>query len=356
MAIAETLAAPPEADNPITPKRRLASLDALRGIAAYYVLIYHYTFHYAAIVPPGHPPGLWISLESGPLGVLLFFMISGFVISLTLEKTERPLDFVVSRFSRLYPTFWACLLITFVVLKCVPLPHLQFSITDLLVNFTMVPGLLLRPPVDGAYWTLQVELIFYVLMFTLYCAKQFRNMQAAVLIGLLVAILNAILTLRGHRLPALVRVLLIVDFLPYFALGIATYRWRYFGIRKLDWAVVCASFTALVLSRSWQDALIALVILVLFAAAVFEWLPFLTAKPLLFLGSISYPLYLLHQYIGFCIMKVGYAHGLGPNANVVVAIASATVLATAVSLIVERPALRWLRASYLNRKHAATAN
>jgi peptidoglycan/LPS O-acetylase OafA/YrhL len=55
------------------------------------------------------------SVPWGYLGVNLFFVISGFVIFMTLDRTLVPLDFVISRTSRLFPAYWAAIIITMVI-------------------------------------------------------------------------------------------------------------------------------------------------------------------------------------------------------------------------------------------------
>jgi peptidoglycan/LPS O-acetylase OafA/YrhL len=74
-------------------KHRFAELDALRGIAALMVVLYHYTTKYQELY--GHTGATLIDLRAGRNGVQLFFAISGFVIFMTLERTKKPLDFIV---------------------------------------------------------------------------------------------------------------------------------------------------------------------------------------------------------------------------------------------------------------------
>src|SRR5690606_6778553 len=86
---------------------RLGELDALRGLAALAVVAFHYTTSYAQQV--GHLQPLGFGFTPGNYGVHLFFLISGYVIFMTLEHTRDGMDFVVSRFSRLYPAYWFCI-------------------------------------------------------------------------------------------------------------------------------------------------------------------------------------------------------------------------------------------------------
>jgi len=62
---------------------RLRGLDSLRGMAALAVVLYHYTFGYTQVVGR-HMPGLDLIATDGHFGIYLFFIISGFVIFMTL--------------------------------------------------------------------------------------------------------------------------------------------------------------------------------------------------------------------------------------------------------------------------------
>src|SRR5437867_8608517 len=66
---------------------RIAELDGLRGIAALSVLLFHYTSKFGELYGHQNPPPLEFGY-GGTLGVQLFFMISGFVIMATLDRTE----------------------------------------------------------------------------------------------------------------------------------------------------------------------------------------------------------------------------------------------------------------------------
>src|SRR5262249_50776621 len=111
-----------------------------------------------------HLPKPTLSLSRGFFGVHLFFVISGFVIVLTLKKTSHISHFIRKRFFRLYPAYWVALVITFVLVRFFPLPDRVRSFHELLVNFTMIQHWLDVKHIDGVYWTLSLELAFYVWM------------------------------------------------------------------------------------------------------------------------------------------------------------------------------------------------
>jgi peptidoglycan/LPS O-acetylase OafA/YrhL len=176
-------------------KPRVEWVDAARGMAAFVVLILHF-FHVALIATApqwlGHPLSAeqvdtlgdtlaisqianlsfvkamswWIigCWDLGKIGVLLFFMISGFVIpfSLMVPRQKPLLSFLVSRFFRLYPIYWISLLA--MVGLAFPLIGRSFpSLFEIVANISMLQEFLRVPHINGVAWTLSIELIFYAL-------------------------------------------------------------------------------------------------------------------------------------------------------------------------------------------------
>ncbi len=140
----------------LAKKKRFLGLDVLRGLAAMSVLMYHYTYIYG--IKFGYHDQLLFKVPLGRIGVQVFFMISGYVIFMTLQRTQRGLDFAISRFSRLYPAYWAAMLITTMVVYLSGIPQLQVPIKDFFGNLAMLP--IGFEFVDTVYWTLVVELFF----------------------------------------------------------------------------------------------------------------------------------------------------------------------------------------------------
>lgn len=141
----------------LTPQsKRLTEIDSLRGIAALWVVTFHFSFgvhHFWMTAYPSRP--VQISPFSGNLegllGVDLFFMISGFVIFMTLERTTSVLDFVVSRFSRLFPAYWVCLLLTTATIMMIPVPNQSITIQQVIAGSTMFNAFIGFDPVEGVY-------------------------------------------------------------------------------------------------------------------------------------------------------------------------------------------------------------
>ena len=112
---------------------RIVELDAIRGIAALMVVLYHYTTWYVQSVGFSSTAPLF-EFWQGRLGVYLFFIVSGFVIFLTLEKCDNIKSFIVSRVARLYPAYWVCVIITFSLLYLTPILGREVSVYQLLIT------------------------------------------------------------------------------------------------------------------------------------------------------------------------------------------------------------------------------
>jgi peptidoglycan/LPS O-acetylase OafA/YrhL len=91
---------------------------------------------------------------------------------------------------------------------------------------------------------------------------------------------------------------------------------------------------------------------VVFSLAVYDRLPMLRWKPVVALGAISYPLYLLHQNIGYIVMGVLHEAAKVPaDVAILIAIVVVLALATVVSFAIERPSMHALRRFYLRKTH-----
>ena len=104
------------------PDARVRELDVLRGLAAAAVVLFHYTVRYGALY--GYPAPPIVRVPTGFYGVEVFFCISGFVIFMTLDRTRRPMDFVVSRVSRLWPAYIVAIAVTFAVVRGFVMNHM----------------------------------------------------------------------------------------------------------------------------------------------------------------------------------------------------------------------------------------
>jgi peptidoglycan/LPS O-acetylase OafA/YrhL len=125
-------------------------------------------------------------LEFGWLGVQLFFMISGFVIFWSaLGRTAG--EFLASRVSRLYPSYWVCLAITASILICT---GAALSARQIVGNFLMLSQVFRVGNIDPVYWTLYVEQKFYAFVLALLLLQQSSRAERWLAGWLAVAVLD----------------------------------------------------------------------------------------------------------------------------------------------------------------------
>lgn len=330
---------------------RLGELDALRGIAAFGVVIHHYLSRYADLY--GHSSAFPWRFDGGRLGVHLFFMVSGFVILMTLERTRTASDFVVSRAARLYPAYWFAVLLTGSVLLLAPLPDTRLGLDGLLINLTMFQRAFATANVDEVYWTLSVELAFYFIMLTLWKLGALKNivaLAAAWLTGEALWCLGVDLGWLGVVGSAL-KAPFLWNFAHLFVAGMLFHRLHQ-GERGWHLHALLAGCLALQGTIGWETFPAALLFYAVFYLVAYDRLRALAVRPLLFLGTISYSLYLLHQNLGFEVIRAGYALGVHPALSVAVATVLAIVLATVATYAVERPALAAIRGWWKRRSQA----
>jgi peptidoglycan/LPS O-acetylase OafA/YrhL len=284
---------------------RIAWIDGLRGIAIAAVLLFHAYVRWPEAVPFGnHFSGRWW-VAYGWLGVQLFFMISGFVIALTLERCDGVGDFLRRRWLRLFP---AMAIATAFVFCTAPLFPERPAGTPVWID--TLPGLLFIEPdwiswatgtpqgvLEGSFWSLFVEAKFYVIASIAYYAAGRRGMLA-VLVGLFALSVVADLSpsLEGLRKAADITS---ARYFAWFASGAVFYAYSRSGRRADALAALLLGALAAATQRGHQlyPGLFAMAAMGLFAGTVcFPALQrAISARVLVLLGFISYPLYLIHE-------------------------------------------------------------
>jgi peptidoglycan/LPS O-acetylase OafA/YrhL len=330
---------------------RVMELDVLRGFAAVAVMLYHYTVRLTQLYPSLPPAAA--RLPCGFFGVEFFFCISGFVIFMTLDRTRRPMDFVVSRVARLWPAYLAAMTVTFCAVRLIGLPGREVSALHALANVTMLGELLHVPLIDPAYWSLQVELIFYCWMLLAFTLGVLPRARLLLSLSLVPPMVYAAARALFHREPSyLAGVLLMVEHVPYFAIGMAAYRIRKAGstahIRQSsgELLIMAAATVVAAVCLSPAKGVVAAFSAAVFYAVATGRLRWIARGPLVFLGTISYTLYLIHQNIGYIVIRTAAKLGIGTNAGIGLAIGLAIALAAAITFTIERPARNWIRARY----------
>lgn len=327
---------------------RVREIDALRGLAALAVMAYHYTASFLIT----HSGPLLTEFRYGSQCVWLFFAISGFVILMTAERTERVVDFAVGRFGRLYPAYWVAVIFSFLLIRYSGGLTIGRSNSRLhaLANLTMFQELFGIPDVDGSFWSLWVELTFYLLVGCLIAGRQLQRL-GWILLALVLVQAIIVLSESIRSLPmaaAAIRFFPVLKFSEYFCLGV----WSYKLSRRWDWHFIPVFLCLLGCAAAKQQFIAFLIISGLFLGAAHGRMPWLANRVFLYLGTISYSLYLLHQNLGQVVIRWLEMRGVNPNVAVIAAMAVSIGAATAVWFLVERPANDAIRSWWKRRKPA----
>lgn len=175
----------------ITVSRRFDHIDSIRAIAAIFVLWQHVSEVFCKITLSGNWAFAIADFSNfGRIGVVLFFIVSGFVIPSSLygDITAGIKRFLIRRFFRLYPAFW--LSIPLSILTMWTIWDKPITLLHVLANATMVPGMLKAPLISGLYWTLQTELLFYLLCVLLFRFDKLKNPTSIAVIAILLFAYN----------------------------------------------------------------------------------------------------------------------------------------------------------------------
>lgn len=172
----------------------MAHIDSIRGVAALMVAFLHFGEGFSPLLQSGLPGeflyAVITQLDFGKAGVLAFFAISGFVICPSLKGTRRQgsRKFLISRFFRLYPAFWTSILL-FLLIHSLWIGKIEDT-RQILGNITMLYSLFNVEPLQGLYWTLEVELVFYFLCLALFLLGCLHRPLMLFLVGLILMLLS----------------------------------------------------------------------------------------------------------------------------------------------------------------------
>lgn len=286
---------------------RLGYLDALRGLAALWVLL----AHTANIPYPILQLPSWLSLfvNSGSMGVELFFVVSAFSLCYAMPRHEqdaRPLlGFAIRRFFRIAPLFYAILAVTLIWNPW----HEQFGWKHILANVLFLfnfPEGRVQWSIVPAGWTIGIEMPFYLLFPLVY--RYTKGLAPAVLAFLLAVCIAEVTRMAANEWavngPEYMRFSLLGK-LPIFAAGIVTFYllpkldglayaarlgWVCLGSVPFLFFAISLGQTAMMDAYHWRGIMFSLLVIGLALAP----LRIVVNTTTQFLGKISYSIYLLH--------------------------------------------------------------
>lgn len=341
------------------PSGRLRELDLLRFVAASAVMLHHFTGVPAPEWPGGNArkvfPALGHVTRFGFLGVELFFLISGFVILMSAWD-RRVGDFAVSRLVRLFPAYWVSVVLSLgvylVFRSYVPFgPGTDGPLMRFLPNLTMLQEGVGSQRMEVVYWTLYVELHFYVLISLLI----WRGVTYSRCIGFMTGwLLLSVFAVEANF--GFAKVLLLWRYAPFFVAGMGFFLVYRYGGNLIVWLLIAAgwalgcyydvkyNFPDFIVPGVSEYVIPAGVTLVfgIMALAATHRLAWLRWRVLTPLGMLTYPLYLVHQTISRTFVPRLYPH-MSPWAVLAVLIAATLVSSYLIHRLIESPVQRWLR-------------
>jgi peptidoglycan/LPS O-acetylase OafA/YrhL len=352
---------------PVRSRHQLKCVQALRAIAALFVVGFHATLLLHDNFYPNFKP--W---ENGNSGVDLFFVISGFIMIVSSQPLVRKANgwrhFIYLRIVRIVPMYWLATAAKLILIVLIPefARHTHLTTWNTIASFLFLPsmdGMGTIKPVLPVGWTLSFEMFFYIA----FAGALFLAIDALLAVGALMLILSLVSILARPEWPAITSLAspFLLEFVFGMIIGRAFLQKVFEGSRPalaiLIGGAGLIGLAALPADGAWQRAAIwgtSGAAAVCGALMAERWLGPRLPKLLIETGEASYSLYLTH---GFVLPIIGIALGkaglTGPALGVLL-IGSCVVFSVFVSLIifgkVEAPITNKLRVLVDGRKKVAT--
>lgn len=304
-------------------KDRIKYLDGVRGVAILLVILFHTYARHLAMPYGAQFFEIWI-LKYGWVGVELFFLLSGFVIFMTLEKCSSLKEFLLKRWLRLFPAmFLACIFLYSTAglfsERFGGQPELYSLLPSLTFTHPRLWEVVLQYPVqnlEGSFWSLYVEVSFYFFSGIIYFKVVRRNSLKTIWAIFSLFAITVLIIALGKALNVDLIVLVgkvfgsVLGFLYFgwFAVGAMLYcitqhtahgkQHRYMYYLVLILLLIANSIITGYITRETLDAMIAVFVITLFFPLSLFSLSIqkvLAHRFWVFLGFVSYPLYLIHE-------------------------------------------------------------
>ena len=304
-----------------TRTKRIYQIDLFRFIAAMGIVLVHYLYR-------GYRADNLTDLSFTEFGdwmkylfvfIDLFFIISGFVITLSIRGKSLS-EYLRSRVLRIFSVYWICVLITYMTIVFFGAPRFQATFVQFLANLTLMHDLVNIESIDGVYWTMVVEVKFYLLSVLYLAFNNYKSIKIEHCAYLWLALSVLYVFLQDTTIMYLANILLIFEWAPAFIAGMLMA--RIYKTKKINSVnaislVLCLGLSMYHRLAYIQEAMVhfrteASIPTVLFLIFLMYFLVFLVVqnklrflnKPFfIYLGILTYPLYLLHQNIGYIIFN-----------------------------------------------------
>ena len=319
----------------ITKKNKILTLETLRGLAAVCVALYHY------------PSTSFLFFRNGYQGVYFFFILSGFIISLNYSDKiinfKDLINFQVKRFYRLYPLHFVTLflvlfiqIIKYFLIKYSSLDHglndvaRWHSFKDFVGNLLLIQSVFKDFYIfswNGVSWSISAEFYTYIIFGFLFLIFKKYKFFAIVVFTYIIYIILHIDYFSSAKIFNDQFFLCIYNFsLGYFGYCLyARIKFRLNNFIGIFFAISLLAVKIYYENIFYQYKEYFFLLIILFAAMLKNntiIYKFLNLKPLVFLGTISYSFYLIHQiavylFVQFCkfIIKINFIKDINGNTS-----------------------------------------
>jgi peptidoglycan/LPS O-acetylase OafA/YrhL len=381
--IGQSLASPSEIavrkDNVSHSEHPITFVAALRGLSGFSILLFHHwcffwdnpsiiavlTLDTASSFHPGcvSPFVSWMIAQTSTTGLCLLSIISGFVISLSAYRCSTS-SFLIKRVFRVWPSYVVSLIFVAILLaikahclhKCVP-----YSIGTFLANALLVNDFCNLSSIDGINWTLSIEVRFYILLaclMALFGRLSARVVQFTTIILVALSVMARFcLSHPQHSYPTLLTLssILCVEvgfiLLTFIGIAFSSLYMRLWSNSDFRWTVAlllgsacfCAVQASILFQWKEQYAFSYVSAFVVFAMTYLFARRNKLCKPLVWLGDISFPLFLLHGIPGYLIIGACYPLIKNPLLCSLIASSYALVAAHFFNIWIARPTQQWGR-------------
>lgn len=307
-------------------QKKIDFIDALRGLAAFYVVIYHIGH---VTWPAFNPPGfLTPFINNGGSGVILFFVLSAFTLCMSMEsrssnESNHVRNYFIRRFFRIAPLFYFILAVS--IIRNIYIFNVFNTPQDILNNitfiFNFIPGK--QSSIVWAGWTIGVEMAFYVIFPIIY--KYSKTILSSILVlGIALVIREAfkhllISYMGDSQSTMLFYNTTVVRHAPIFIIGMITFnvykdvinsdwlsRWKGMSMVTLGiFAFLTICYNASFFEKYYDINFIKAVIFSMIMIGLLAFRPkAIVNRFSIFSGKISYSMYLVHPTVVYLLSPI----------------------------------------------------
>lgn len=287
-------------------KERNQNIEALRGIAIIFIVVFHFLFRYFEIYDLEPLCNNIIVNNFGTLGVGLFLTVSGLFLVSDRDsgKFFKPL---LRKFLRLWPTYFCCVTLIFLVTRFLPLEGRTVSFGTYIINVTMLNGFVGVSYVDTAHWYLTTILAVYFVNAIILKARK-SEMYYPYYIWIILSIACEIVgdtCISGSFLSKIIHGISLLiggSRIGFVVIGIMIMRAKKKGFTMKQLALCCFSVLHILICNDVIMATEAILIIPVIIYGLYAEGGCLSNQLLVALGKSSYSIFLIHQNLGYILM------------------------------------------------------